>query len=93
MTGQPVPPSELPDSATCALTRDGHLTADDCWQIERFRQFLADRKAVRDFYAQRIASLPVGDLHRDRLSATCRADVASLLDQYEADTTPKDNPR
>lgn len=52
MTGRPLPPDDLPDSALCALTA-GFLTAHDVQAIDDFHSWLADRtRGLRTYHEQ-----------------------------------------
>ena len=46
MTGRPVPRAQLPEGVTCATTTTGRISDTDREILERFRQFLADDKAL-----------------------------------------------
>lgn len=75
-------------TATCVLT-PGPITDLDIWHVQRFREFLADRKRILDSYAYQLAELPPDDPKALMLRGERRRVVEQLLTDYSTDTDEK----
>jgi hypothetical protein len=81
---RPLPPSELPEGVTCALTA-GPLTDEDRRQVARFQRYLADRKAVQGRYAPRLKALSARDPQYAEVWNRRAAELTALREAYDAE--------
>jgi hypothetical protein len=81
--------AELPEGVTCALTADGHLGHEDRWQVERFRRFLRESKALKAQYAPALENLAETDPDYQYLWGQYTEKLTALLAAYEAEEYPE----
>jgi hypothetical protein len=84
---RPLPPDGRPDGTVCALAT-GPLADDDRTQVERFRQYLADRQAILAKHTPRLKAMSAGDPQYAEVWDRRAAELDALLVSYEVPAAP-----